>query len=443
MTAALPVLWAVARLGLMGLGGLSILHHFFGGHDDHGSDPDASLRLAEILGQGSPSTPPLTPGGSSALGGGADGAAGAYQGAQQAGQANDGDLDAALKRILATDADARSKIEAIDNEIKAKAAAIVADPKLASDPAVLRAFVSSLDGRLGQVQQILDNAKADHDKHGEALKDIGDKYKQGAPDKSGQGQGGSGQQGNQGSQGSGSVGNGQGGGSQGGQGDPSGGQAGGNGLIDPLAGLGGMGGANPLEMLGPELAGLGSAIPAVGGLAGAPLDALGALAGLGGLGHSGFVDDEPRHHDREPGFVDDDPEKKTGGNGKHPEHPEFTDAGNQQQTQQEQQQPGGKAAVVDPGVTGAGAVPAANTGGDPAKVVQLPDGLPPVTASTDKAANLVRGVLNGQSLTDAAKAAGIDLAAPGTPVHPADPNHLTPSGTATHSRSGFLKKTSV
>jgi hypothetical protein len=272
---------------------------------------------------------------------------------------------------------------------------------------------------LGQVQQILDDAKRDNEKHAGALSDIAEKYGQASPDKSGgQGQGGS-DQGNQGNgQVGGSAGNGQ--GSQVGGGDPGGGQASGNGLIDPLAGMG----ANPLGMLGPELAGLGSAIPAVGGLAGAPLDALGALAGLGGLGQHGprFVDDGPRRAERDPEFTDD-PEKKGAGNdGK---HPQFTDTGNTtqgQQGQQEQQQP-----VAQPNAgTPVGAAPAANAGGDPAKVVQMPDGLPPVTATSDKAADLVRGVLNGQSLTDAAKAAGVEIPAPGTPVHPIDPNRLVP-----------------
>ena len=75
------------------------------------------------------------------------------------------------------------------------------------------------------------------------------------------------------------------------------------------------------------------------------------------------------------------------------------------------------------------AVPA-SAGGDPASVVQMPDGTP-VTAGSAQHATAMRAVLNGSTVTDAWKQAQVDLPSPGMPVtSPADPSHLTPGEVA-------------
>ena len=71
------------------------------------------------------------------------------------------------------------------------------------------------------------------------------------------------------------------------------------------------------------------------------------------------------------------------------------------------------------------AVPA-SAGGDPSRVVQMPDGSP-VTATTAQHAAAVRAVLNGSTVSDGWKQAHVELPPPGTPVTaPADPSHLVP-----------------
>ena len=72
----------------------------------------------------------------------------------------------------------------------------------------------------------------------------------------------------------------------------------------------------------------------------------------------------------------------------------------------------------------------ASVGGDPGRVVQMPDGSP-VTATSAQHATAMRAVLNGATVTDAWKQANVQLAPPGTPVTaPADPAHLVPGEVA-------------
>ena len=71
----------------------------------------------------------------------------------------------------------RSKISGIINEIETRHKQLAADPKLANDPNTLKAFQQYVDGKLGEIQQLLDNAKVDSKKQAELLAALGDEYR--------------------------------------------------------------------------------------------------------------------------------------------------------------------------------------------------------------------------------------------------------------------------
>ena len=65
--------------------------------------------------------------------------------------------------------------------------------------------------------------------------------------------------------------------------------------------------------------------------------------------------------------------------------------------------------------------------GDAARNVSMPDGQV-VSAPDARAAQVMRSVMSGTSVTDAFKQVGVDLAPPGTPVtDPVDPNTMPPT----------------
>ena len=421
------------------------IQRLFGGHPhQQGGGPSTQERVNQILygANGAPAPgpqPPGVPGGPSGLQQGADQAGTTYQQAGGAVAATDEKLAALLKQIFATNDEAQSKIAGIINDIETKHQQLAADPQLASDPHALAWFQQWVDGKLGEIQQLLGNAKVDSKKQAELLSALGDEYRNNAGgdhskdngDNTNNGSNG-GAGGDQGGGGSGGSGGGDPGGGAGG--DPGAGAPGG--VTDPLAGLGGvpgMGGmGDPLSMLGPALAGLGSAIPgALGGAGGGlPLDALSSLAPLAGQmagdhgNDDGFNDDGSRDHTKPADFVDDDHGKPDGQAGNNGQGGGEEGAGNTAQNT-----PGSWPAAQAQQPAPVAAVPA-SAGGDPASVVQMPDGTP-VTAGSAQHATAMRAVLNGSTVTDAWKQAHVDLPPPGTPVtSPADPSHLTPGEVA-------------
>ncbi|SOJ57072.1 hypothetical protein MSIMFB_04550 [Mycobacterium simulans] len=206
----------------------------------------------------------------------------------------------------------------------------------------------------------------------------------------------------------------------------------GSGLIDPLAGLGGAGMGDPLSMLGPAMGGLGSIPGALGGAAGSlPMDALGALgplaSGLAGQdGGDGFKDGDAHDRGKSDDFKDGPHGEGDGDGGKNGDGTSGKDDTSDKGDKNGTTQPAG-ATQPQPGTQPAppAAVPA-SAGGDPSRVVQMPDGSP-VTATTAQHAAAVRAVLNGSSVSDGWKQAHVELPPPGTPVTaPADPSHLVP-----------------
>ena len=425
--------------GVMGL---------FGGDDDGGDDGlSPQQRLTQILnanpgpfgqvpGSG-PGAPP--PGGPGGLQRGADQAGTTYEQVGGAVGVTDDKLAGLLKQIFASNDATRSRISDIINGLQSAHRQLASDPHLATDPGALAWFNRFLDSQLGEIQQLLDNAKVDSQKQAELLAALADEYHNNSGDhskdhgKNGKGGGGSGD-GNSGDGNSGG-GSGDGGGGGGGGADPgaSPGGAAPAGVSDPLAGLGGPLGASmdPLSMLGPSLAGLGGLPGTLGGAGSSlPMDALGGLAPLAGqlAGHGsgdGFDDSGSHEHGKPADFVDDGHGKSDGDRGK-------TDGGGTGKGGAGD--PKGAAAAGGPQAAGPQAAPAAavpaSTGGDPGLVVQLPDGTP-VTAPSMQHATAVRAVLNGATVTDGWKQAHVQLSPPGTPVTaPADPAHLVPGEVA-------------
>ena len=427
--------------GVMGL---------FGGDGDDGGDDD-ELSSQEWVNQilyggnlgsfglapGPVAGPPL-PGGPSGLQQGADQAGTTYQQAGEAVAVTDDKLAGLLKQIFASNDATRSRISDIINGLESAHRQLVSDPRLANDPHALAWFNQLLDGQLGQIQQLLDNAKVDSKKQAELLAALGDEYRNSSGDhskdhsKDGGGKNG-GDPGNSGGDGGNGGADGDAGGATGGRGADPGGSAGGApaGVTDPLAGLGGLPGAgvgDPLSMLGPALAGLGS-IPGVLGGAGSslPMDALGSLAPLAsqlagqGIG-DGFNDSGSHDHGKPADFVDDSHRKADGDGGK------TNDGGNGKDDSGEKKPQTAPAGAPQPGAqqpAPAAAAPA-SAAGDPGRVVQMPDGSP-VTAPSAQSATAMRAVLSGATVTDGWKQANVQLPPPGTPVTaPADPAHLVP-----------------
>jgi hypothetical protein len=176
---------------------------------------------------------------------------------------------------------------------------------------------------------------------------------------------------------------------------------------------------DPLSMLGPAMAGLGAIPGSLGGAASSlPAGALGALgplaSGLAGQGGDGFKDGDAHDRGKSDDFEDGPHGKGDGDGGKNSD----ATPGQTQPAGQTQPQPATQPAP-------AAAVPA-SAGGDPSRVVPMPDGSP-VTAPTAQHASAVRAVLNGSTVNDAWKQAHVELPPPGTPVTaPADPSHLVP-----------------
>ena len=170
-------------------------------------------------------------------------------------------------------------------------------------------------------------------------------------------------------------------------------------------------------MLPGLLSGLGSIPAGLGGLGGGPLDALGALPALASQMGDSSVNG---HHDKaaEP---DDDEHGGKGGSEEKPEKP-----GEKAGQQGESGLPGAGSAATAQQPTPVAAAPAAAPTTDAGRVVQMPDGTP-VTAGSSQKANAIKALMNGSSVTDAYKSAGIAIPPAGTPVTaPVDPSQLTP-----------------
>lgn len=410
------------------------LSGLFGGDDDDDDEQDdlpSQPPVPWTLPQGaSPWGPvPQPPGGPSGLQQGAEQAGTTYQQASGAVDQTDEKLADLLKQIFAANDENRSKISGIITSIETARRALTSNPQMAGDPQAMALFNQFLDGQLGQIQQILDSSKVDSKKQAELLAALGEEYRDtagGGPKKKSKSDGGGGE----------GDGDSSGGGSGGGAGDAAddGGGAGpggtttgggaGGGLSDPLAGLGGAGMGDPLAMLGPAMAGLGSIPGALGGAAGSlPMDALGAMGPLasqlaGQGGGDGFKDGDAHDHGKSDDFEDGSHGKADGDGGKDDTGDKGDKNGTAQPAGTTAPQPGNQPAP-------SAAVPA-SAGGDPSRVVQMPDGSP-VTATTAQHAAAVRAVLNGSTVSDGWKQAHVELPPPGTPVTaPADPSHLVP-----------------
>ncbi len=181
---------------------------------------------------------------------------------------------------------------------------------------------------------------------------------------------------------------------------------------------------DPLSMLGPALAGLGSIPGQLGGAASSlPMDALGSLAPLAGeLAGQGSGDGDsmitasPRilsmTRTASPMAMAGKPMMAA---------PAKTTLATRNQTRLHQ------ARLRRPQQSAPAAAVPASVGGDPGRVVQMPDGSP-VTAPSAQHATAMRAVLNGATVTDAWKQANVQLAPPGTPVTaPADPAPWCPA----------------
>ena len=383
---------------------------------------------------------PRPPGGPSGLQQGAEQAGTTYQQAGGAVDEADEKLADLLKKIFAANDANRSKISGIIASIASTSHALTSNPQLAGKPHAVAWFNRVLDGKLAQIQQVLDSSKVDSKKQAELLAALGDQYRDttsGDPEKKGadgdgRGSGSGGEGSNGGTGQSSDSGGGGGGGAGGGLGSgetPTDGGGVGSGLIDPLAGLGGAGLGGPLSMLGPALAGLGSVPGALGGAAGSlPLDALGAVAPLAGQlagqgGADGFTDSGSH------GGVSDDfhdgPQGKGDGGAAGAEASEASAAGGNGGEDASTQTTGAAEPQSGDQPAPAAAVPA-SAGGDPSRVVQMPDGSM-VTATTAQHATAVRAVLDGSTVSDGWKQGRVEFPPPGTPVTaPADPSRLIP-----------------
>lgn len=418
------------------------LSGIFGGDDDDNDGP-AEQSFPGGWPSGAPpwGPAPAPPGGPSGLQQGAGQAGTTYQQTTGAVNQTDEKLSDLLKQIFATNDANRSKINGIIANIETARRALASNPQTAGDPQAMALFNQFLDGQLAQIQQVLDSSQVDSKKQAELLAALGDEYRGSAggdPKKKGNDGGGGGGEGSGGGDGSGG---GSGGGGADDAGDASGAGAGGTttgggaggGLTDPLAGLGGAGMGDPLSMLGPAMAGLGSIPGALGGAAGSlPMDALGALgplaSGLAGQGSGdGFKDTgDARDHGKSDDFEDGPQGKGDSDGGKNGDGPSGKDdTGDKADKNGATQAAGAPAPQAATQPAPPAAVPA-SAAGDPSRVVQMPDGSP-VTATTAQHAAAVRAVLNGATVSDGWKQAHVELPPPGTPVTaPADPSHLVP-----------------
>lgn len=410
--------------------------------DDHPKQSPADRTKNVLFGPDGPKQAPPPP----PAPGNTGGSGGMHDGAEQAGDQYSKNLDAAsltdqklaelLKQIFTNNQNARDKIASIMTEIKTKTGQI--GPEL-GDPAALVSFHQFLDQKFGEIQKLLSDSQVDAKTQAAIMEALGKEYKTNSPNSDGNG----GSSGSGGGEGSGSGGGGEGGGAGGG-GEAGGGAGAGDPLADPMAGLGPMGGMgmDPMSMMGPAMAGLGSLPGALGGLGGAggsPLDALGpAMGALGPMlsgakdsfgdksnqdekNNSDFTDTKGEKSDKKGEFKDD-----TGQNN--------DDQGKKGQGQNGNPPPAGPAteqvgAQAGPGNTPPAAAPAGAPGqapGDPQKTVTMPGGSP-VTAPSLERASAMRSVMGGSSVTAAYEGQDIHLPPPGTPVlSPISRNQLQP-----------------
>lgn len=423
--------------------------------DDHPKQSPADRTNNVLFGPDGPKQAPPPP----PQPGNTGGSSGMHDGAEQAGDQYSKNLDAAsltdqkladlLKQIFTNNQNARDKINAILTEIKTKTGQV--GPEL-GDPASLLSFHQFLDQKFGEIQKLLADSQVDAKTQAAIMDAIGKEYKTNSPKKDDTGATGSGTGGGgEGSGGSGGDGGGSGGGGgdgagAGGGSDPGAAGAGGDPLADPMAGLGPMGGMgmDPMSMMGPAMAGLGSLPGALGGLTGAggsPLDALGpALGSLGPMlaGAKDSFGDKSSPEDKNSEFTDTKGEKSDKKN-------DFKDDGGDQGKQEQGKQDQGKqgqgntgpgrpgaeqvGAQAGPGTTPPAGAPAGAPGqapGDPQKTVTLPGGTPVTAPSTERAAAM-KSVINGSSVTAAYEGQDIHLPPPGTPVlSPVSRNNLQP-----------------
>ena len=432
----------------------------FGGHDKpKNTHPRSPLDITnQILGApgtvpNAPAPPPAPPGQTGGLPTGAANAGDQYRDGADAASLTDQKLAEILKQIFASNQQARDKVGAILNEIETKARAV--GPEL-GDPAALGKFQEFLDQKFAEIQKILSDAQVDAKTQAAILDALGEEYRHNGPKTPRQGGDGDGT----GNDGPGSgpgrdAGADTGGGPDAASGTapgtaPPGADNGAGQVVDPLAGmgpLGGMGGMDPGSALAPALAGLSSlpaALGSLGGLgggAGSPLQGLGpALGSLAGLaGQNGFTDGKPTGPDSRDGFSD----KPSDSSGKDkpaadPAAALRDDRGGSSQAQSGEttgDNAGGAGArdagakIAPAGTAPAAAAPATESApgsADSARSVAMPDGSV-VTAPSAQAASAMRAVLSGQSVSAAYDAVGVHLAPPGTPVtDPVDPAHLEP-----------------
>ena len=402
---------------------------------------------------------PAPPQGSGGLSDGADAAGSDYDASAGSTQALDDKLTREINDAVAQNQCARDKITAIVKDIQAHQARTAS---ASADPLTLSEYQKYLDQKLGAVQQVLDDAQVNAQSKKQILDDIATEYKASGPatppgrtaenrPAAAEGSNADGAASADGPADAGTAAS-DGGAAVEGQ------SAGAGNLIDPFAGMSGMG-MNPMmgggmgDALG-ALGGLGGLGSSLAGLGSAPLGALGSLGSLGqlgGLGSGGFHDQPAATAKDAAAFKDDKPADpaaatndatdKTANKAGEPlaaEKPSTVDAGFKEGTGADgkgqpaaAEQTGTDIATGnDQGKPGAAApaaaAPASAPGApiDPARAVTMPDGTP-VTAPNEKAATAARSVLTGQSVTDAYKAQGIDIPPPGTPVTtPVDPAHL-------------------
>lgn len=289
-----------------------------------------------------------------------------------------------------------------------------------NDPTTLRHYQQTLKVKLGQLQDLLDNAKVSAGAREKVLEAFRNAYDKVAPERGGtQNETGGGTGGSGGDTGGGT------GGDTGGTGGDTGGTGGGDELVDPLAGLGMFPSSSAIDPLANAL---GQLPGALGGLTSSPSDALGGLGQLAGLVPSlanAFTDRDAAGKDNSEFRDDKDKPEKPGADSEFsddkdkPEKPSADGADKPAGSEK----PAGPEAAVQPAAAEAAPEAAAK---DPGTAVTLPNGQV-VEAGSEKAAGVLRSVMTGSSVTDAFKGAGVDLPPPGTPVtSPVAPSALTP-----------------
>ena len=235
---------------------------------------------------------------------GAQGAGDEYNTNSDGAALTDAKLAEMVKQIFASNQAARDKVFAILAEIQNKQKQI--GPEL-GDPASVTLFQQFIDQKFGEIQKILNDTQVDAKTQAAILDALADEYRNSGPQRDedgGQGAGGGDDAAAAGGDPAAAGGD-----PAAAGGDPAA-AAGTDPLMDPLAGMGPLGGGmgmDPLSAMGPALAGLGSLPGAMGGLGGSPLDALGpALGSLGQLGSlaNGFSDKPAEDTKLDDGFSD-------------------------------------------------------------------------------------------------------------------------------------------